>query len=65
MSVNFALHGYVFYPGTVPHQVYFENGNLYYEVRGVGTGIKPDFNNYAGISLFEPGVRNVVDIFAQ
>jgi RHS repeat-associated protein len=64
-SVNVALPGHNFYPGTVTHQVYFESGSLYYEVRGTGTGSFPSFNNRMGIDLFEPGVRNVISIFAQ
>ncbi len=59
-SVNIAEQGHRFYPGTVTHRVHFENGNLYYDLIGVGTGSNPGFNNWIGIRLFRLGVSSVV-----
>lgn len=60
MSVNIALEGHNFYPGDVTHRVYFEAGHLYYEVTGTGNGWAPGFNNFAGQTLFRPGVYQVI-----
>ncbi|MCP3427996.1 RHS repeat-associated core domain-containing protein [Alteromonas sp. LMIT007] len=60
MSVNVVLDGHNFHPGDVTHRVYFEDGNLFYEVTGTGSGWAPGFNNTAGQVLFRPGVSQVV-----
>lgn len=64
-SVNVALEGHNFYPGTVTHRVHFEGGTLFYDIVGVGTGSMPSLNNNAGTMLFTPGVRSVVNTFGR
>ncbi|MDP2347668.1 MAG: hypothetical protein Q8N34_08075 [Gammaproteobacteria bacterium] len=64
-STNIALEGHEFYPGSVTHRVHFENGNLYYDVVGVGSGGIPSFNNAAGVGLFQGGVRSVVHSYGR
>jgi hypothetical protein len=59
MSVNTTMEGHTFHPGDVVHSVYFDEGNLYYEVIGTG-GAYPALNNAVGVYLFKPGVESVV-----
>ena len=59
-SMNKTLPGHVFHPGEVRHRVHFEDGTLYYEVNGRGSGPYPYVNNAAGIGTFLPGVYRVV-----
>jgi hypothetical protein len=59
-SVNVTVEGHQFHPGSVTHSVFFENGNLYYQVLGVGTGATPGVNNFVGAALFAPGVTSIV-----
>ena len=62
-SINTTLPGHTFHPGTVTHQVHFENGNLYYDVTGRGSGSLPGFNNFVGKELFQPNVVRTVRDF--
>mgnify|MGYP006939816741 FL=1 len=64
-SVNITMEGHNFHPGDVTHRVHFENGNLYYDMVGIGTGSFPGFNNWVGIKLFGPGVQSAVDKFGM
>ena len=64
-SVNITLDGHNFHPGDVTHRVHFENGRLYYDLVGTGTGSAPKFNNWIGIKLFKPGVENAVNKFRK
>jgi len=59
-SLNIALDGHTFYPGTVIHSVNFRDGALFYDVTGVGTGTFTNFNNGVGIALFQPGVKRII-----
>ncbi|MBU2391943.1 MAG: DUF637 domain-containing protein [Gammaproteobacteria bacterium] len=59
MSVNTTMEGHTFHPGDVVHSVYFDEGNLYYEVIGTG-GVHPNLNNAVGVYLFKPGVESAV-----
>ena len=64
-SVNRALEGHRFYPGTVTHEVFFDNGVLVYDITGEGSGDDPQFNNFLGTALFFPSaleVRNLCGI---
>ena len=62
-SVNITLDDHVFFPGDVTHRVFFEDGDLYYEVVGTGTGDWRRANTSIGFSLFRPGVEAVVNEF--
>ena len=64
-SVNVTQEGHTFHPGRVTHDVYFDNGNLYYDVTGTGTGRFPGLNNRAGIQLFRPGVEDVIELYGR
>lgn len=64
-SVNITLKGHNFHPGDVTHRVHFENGKLYYDMTGTGSGWAPEFNNWIGIKLFGPGVQDTVNKFGM
>ena len=64
-SVNVALEGHNFYPGSVTHSVIFRGGTLFYDLVGTGTGRFPSFNNSAGVFLFRPGVVDAVNTFGR
>lgn len=46
--------------GTVEHRVYFDDGYLYYEVLGRGTGDYPRTNVVVGVSEFRRGVYRAI-----
>ena len=60
-SVNVTQRGHNFHPGDVVHKVHFEDGKLYYDVTGRGTGLGAGFNNWVGQQLFQPGVEEIVE----
>ncbi len=65
LTVNIAREGHTFYPGDVTHKVHFENGNLYYDITGVGRGENPGWNNFVGRVTFQPNVSNVLLKYAR
>jgi hypothetical protein len=64
-SVNITRDGHPLHPGDVVHRVHFEEGNLYYDVVGTGSGSLPRTNNQLGILLFRPGVYSAVREFGR
>ena len=45
--------------------IILENGNLYFDMIGTGSGRAPELNNWAGITLLGPGVQDAVDRFGM
>ena len=64
-SRNKTLGDHPFHPGQVVHDVHFEKDHLIYDVTGTGTGNWPSVNNAIGISIFRPGVEDVVHRFGS
>ena len=68
-TTNETMEGHIFHPGMVEHRVHFGNGNgdntLYYDVTGRGSGPYPHLNNFLGRQTFEPGVREVLWLYAR
>ncbi len=64
-SENVALEEHWLYPGRVKHRVFFEDGNLYYDVQGTGTGGWDPLVNTVGSWTFRPGVKSVVQKFGD
>ena len=66
-TTNETMEGHIFHPGMVEHRVHFGNGNntLYYDVTGKGSGPYPHLNNFLGRRTFEPGVREVLWLYAR
>ena len=62
-SVNETLPGHRYHPGNVTHRVHFQDGALYYEVVGEGTGSHPYGNNASGFIVFTPGVYHALRKF--
>ena len=59
-SVNRALEGHELHPGQVVHEVGFRSdGYLYYDIVGTGSGGKPDFANFVGVTTFGGTAREV------
>ena len=65
LSVNDTLEGHMFHRGHVSHHWSFENGALYYDVIGQGTGPRPLFNVYLGILTFAPRVYDTLRRFER
>ena len=64
-SINATVEGHIFHPGTVTHNVHFENRTLYYDVTGRGTGPYPSFNVSMGLVAFRSGVFRTVSRFGR
>ena len=62
-SVNRTLLGHRYHEGRVTHRVYFQDGALYYEVIGKGTGPNPFKNNAFGLIVFTPDVYDALRKF--
>ena len=65
-TVNYTRKGHLLHEGQVEQRVYFdENGNLYYQVHGTGSGKYGGANNVLGYLLFRPGVHRVVRTYGR
>ena len=65
-TVNYTRKGHLLDEGQVEQRVYFdENGNLYYQVHGTGSGKYGGANNVLGYLLFRPGVHRVVRTYGR
>ena len=59
-SKSQTLEGHIFHDGRVTHRVHFEDGYLYYDVVGEGSGPYPYWNVFVGGQVFRPNVQEVV-----
>ena len=65
-TVNYTRKGHLLDEGQMEQRVYFdENGNLYYQVHGTGSGKYGGANNVLGYLLFRPGVHRVVRTYGR
>ena len=65
VSVNIALEGHIFHPGSVSHRVHFEDGKLFYDIVGAGDGGLGKFNNFVGLTQFVPSVKKIANMFGK